>query len=84
MSEILTQHRRRQITAVGLVGAIIGVSVGLDMVLSDQQFAYWFGKTVEHCPDSEFSCPSQQPGMAMFLIPAVLIIGYIAKVVRND
>lgn len=64
--------RHRQILATGAVVATVAVFVGLMMLLSPADRALWFGKTVDHCPDSDLSCPSTKPGL-FFIVWVVAI-----------
>lgn len=54
--------RRRGAALAIVLAVILGVVVVVNS-MSPSQVAFWFGETVEHCPDSEFSCPSTRPGV---------------------
>ena len=67
--------RKRQVAAVTVVIAVIGGAWIVLSQMSDSQIAFWFGRTVEHCPNMEISCPSQKPGAVLWILaPAVLLL----------
>jgi len=69
----LSRGRRGAALAIPLA-VILGVVVVVNF-MSPSQVAFWFGETVDHCPQSELSCPSQSPGVFfLVLTPAVILI----------
>lgn len=70
---------RSKILAVSLTVGIIVVLAAAIMLLPESAVEFWFGTTVDHCPDSDLSCPSHEPGalvlVALFGILILWLLG---------
>lgn len=69
--------RRRRIFSVLVVLLAVALAAGVTFYLPPDIRHLLVGQTVEHCPDSEFSCPSQQPGLLLLVLPLVIIIEHV-------
>lgn len=65
---------RGHLSLVAALGIVVA-AVALASTLPESTRHLWFGKTVEHCPDMELSCPSHRPGLLFF--PAGLAIVFL-------
>ena len=62
----------RRIVALAVPIALLAGCVLVVNSLSPSQVNFWIGETVNHCPDSEFSCPSTRPGVLTGVMLLVL------------
>lgn len=70
-SERSGEDTRRWIAA-GLAGLAVLAAVALVLYLPPDLRHLLIGRTVEHCPESEFSCPGQTFGLLHALMALVI------------
>lgn len=71
---------RRYMIMVAVAGIVFATAGYVVFALPESTRVLLIGKTVEHCPDSEISCPGQSVG----LLHPVLAIAVILMIVFED